>query len=258
MPRGRLPCRSCRHRQSCAGRRRRRARAARRRRGAGSALLDQAALDAVLDVGQLHAAVADRAAAEAVQQVRAPAHLVGDLHRVAGEQAGIPALVGDEPDVRRNLGVALDEAHSRGQAGGEPAGGEHGDGPHSHGPTLPVRPAPCQSRPSGQRMAMTAPRAPSAGPPAAARSAGTRTRGAGPLVDVQEDRRAPAGRARLVVPDDLRVVVGRLVEQLLGTGPPAVRRGALVGVVERRGESSTHTSWASTCSHEPTLRPGLA
>ena len=81
------------------------------------ALLDQAALDAVLDVGQLHAAVADRAAAEAVQQVRAPAHLVGDLHRVAGEQAGIPALVGDEPDVRRNLGVALDESAHRGQAG---------------------------------------------------------------------------------------------------------------------------------------------
>ena len=200
------------------------------------ALLDQAALDAVLDVGQLHPAVADRAAAEAVQQVRAPAHLVGDLHRVAGEQAGIPARVGDEPDVRRNLGVALDEsAHSRGQAGREPAGGEHGDGPHSHGPTLPVRRAPCQSGPSGQRMAMTAP-ARSQRMTASSGSVGrTRTRGAGPLVDVEEDRRAPAGRARLVVPDDLRVVVGRLVEQLLGTGPPAVRRGALVGVVVRRG-----------------------
>src|SRR6476661_2879488 len=85
------------------------------------------------------------------------------------------------------------------------ANGHHGAGP------LPLHHG--EQRPGGQRDA-----------------AG----GAVAEVDVEEDRRPAPRGARLVVADDLGVVVGRAVEELLRGAPPSVGGRALVGVVERR------------------------
>ena len=102
--------------------------------------LDEASLDAVIDVGELDPAVADRAAPERVQPSGSRPHLVGHLHGIAGEQAGIPVAVGDDPHVRRDLGVPLDQAaDGGGEAGREAACGEHGNGGDRHAPTLPTR-----------------------------------------------------------------------------------------------------------------------
>ena len=91
------------------------------------ALGDQPALDEVRRVGQLDPAVAERAAAEAVQQVRVPADLVGHRDRAAGEQAGVAVEVADDLHVGGDLGVPLDQAADRGrQAGREPPGRQHG------------------------------------------------------------------------------------------------------------------------------------
>ena len=91
--------------------------------------LDEAALDAVVDVGELDPAVADRAAPERVQPSGGRPHLVGHLHGIAGEQAGVAVAVGDDPHVRRDLGVPLDQAaDGGGEAGREAACGEHGNG----------------------------------------------------------------------------------------------------------------------------------
>ena len=92
------------------------------------ALGDQAALDEVLGVGELDAGVADRGAAEVAQDARVLAALLVDDDVVAGEQAVVAVLVGDDLDVGGDLGVALDEvADGGGQAGGEAARGEQGD-----------------------------------------------------------------------------------------------------------------------------------
>ena len=83
------------------------------------ALGHQAALDEVLGVGELDAGVADRGAAEVAQDARVLAALLVDDDVVAGEQAVVAVLVGDDLDVGGDLGVALDEvADGGGQAGG--------------------------------------------------------------------------------------------------------------------------------------------
>ena len=92
------------------------------------ALGDQAALDEVLGVGELDARVADRGAAKVAQDARVLTALLVDNDVVAGEQAVVAVLVGDDLDVGGDLGVALDEvADGGGQAGGEAARGEQGD-----------------------------------------------------------------------------------------------------------------------------------
>jgi len=92
------------------------------------AFLHEAAFQAVLDVGQLDAAVADRAAAVAVEDGGGGAFGGADFVGVAEEQALVAAVVGDEFDVGRDLGLALDQAGDGGaEAGGEAAGSEEGD-----------------------------------------------------------------------------------------------------------------------------------
>ncbi|OQB95837.1 MAG: hypothetical protein BWX86_01059 [Verrucomicrobia bacterium ADurb.Bin122] len=84
------------------------------------AFLHETALHAVFHVGELHAAVADGAAAVAVQHMGIGTHFGRDLVAVAEQEAFIAAAVGDDFDVGRDLGVALDEATD----GGAEAGGE--------------------------------------------------------------------------------------------------------------------------------------
>ena len=92
------------------------------------ARLDEPSLDAVVDVGELDPAVADGTAAERVKPMGVRPHLVGHLGGFAGKQAGIAVAVGDDPSVRCDLGVALDQAaDGGGQAGGKAARGEHGN-----------------------------------------------------------------------------------------------------------------------------------
>src|SRR5690606_9123786 len=56
---------------------------------------------------------------------------------VAGQQAVVAVLVGDDLDLGGHLGVALDQsAHGRGQAGGETPGGQQGDTTNRHGRTF--------------------------------------------------------------------------------------------------------------------------
>ena len=90
--------------------------------------LDQATLHAVRRIGELDPAVADRAAAEAVQQVGARPHLRRDGKAPAREQAGIATDVADDLDVGRERAVFLDQrADRRGEAGSQAAGGKDGD-----------------------------------------------------------------------------------------------------------------------------------
>jgi hypothetical protein len=94
----------------------------------------QPALEEVLDVGQLDPAVADRAAAEAVQQVGVGPDPVGDLDRSALQQSRVPVEVGDDLHLGDDLAVPLDQAaDGRGQARCEPTGGEQGDTANGHG-----------------------------------------------------------------------------------------------------------------------------
>jgi hypothetical protein len=96
--------------------------------------LDEAAPDAVVDVGQLDPAVDDRAAAERVQPPRRRPHFGAHFHRIAGEQAGVPVAVGDDPRLGRDLAVSLDQAaDGGGQARREAARGEEGYGGNGHG-----------------------------------------------------------------------------------------------------------------------------
>jgi len=82
-------------------------------------LLDEAPLHAVLHIGELHPAVADRAASVAIQDRRLGAHLRGHPVAVPEEQALVAAAVGDDLDIGRDLRVALDEpAYGGAQAGG--------------------------------------------------------------------------------------------------------------------------------------------
>ena len=97
------------------------------------ALLHQAALDEVLGVGELDAGVADRGPAEVAQDAGVLAALVVDDDVVAGEQAVVAVLVGDDLDLGSDLRVALDEvADGGGQTGGETASGEQGDATNRH------------------------------------------------------------------------------------------------------------------------------
>ena len=79
------------------------------------ALFDQAALDAILAVGELDAAVADRAAAVLVQHVGAGAHLGRDRHARAEQQALVAAQVTDDFDLRSELRVTLDQSADGGR-----------------------------------------------------------------------------------------------------------------------------------------------
>jgi len=89
---------------------------------------DEAALAAVGVVGELDPAVADRAAAEAVQHRGAGSLLGPDHQAVAGEQAVVAVLVGDQLDVGVGGVVGLDEGtYGRGQARGISAGREEGN-----------------------------------------------------------------------------------------------------------------------------------
>jgi hypothetical protein len=97
------------------------------------ALLDKTALDRVLDVGELDPRVADRRAAEPVQDRGLRAGLLADLYLVAGQQAVVAVQVGNDLDLRVELGVTLDQATNRGrQAGREAAGGQQGHTTNSH------------------------------------------------------------------------------------------------------------------------------
>src|SRR5665811_2359322 len=99
----------------------------------------QATLDTVLGVGQLDTRVADRAAAEAVQQRGLGAGLVVDDDLVPPQQAVVAVLVGDDLDLGRDLGVALDEPTDRGrQTRRETARGQQGDTVNRHGTTPSV------------------------------------------------------------------------------------------------------------------------
>ena len=101
------------------------------------AFLDQAALHEVLRVRQLDAGVADRRSAEAGEDVGAAARLLADDDVVAGQEAVVSVLVGDDLDVGGDLGVALDEpSHGGGQAGGETAGSEQSDATNRHDGTF--------------------------------------------------------------------------------------------------------------------------
>lgn len=76
--------------------------------------LDEAALHAVGSVGELHAAVADRRSAVAVEHMRLLAHGRGDFDPVGEKQALIAGTVGHELIVRRDVGVAFDQAADSG------------------------------------------------------------------------------------------------------------------------------------------------
>ena len=89
---------------------------------------DEASLDEVLLVRQLDAGVADRGSTEAVEHGGVGAGVLVDDDVVAGEQAVVAVLVGDDLDSGIDLGVALDEAaDGGGQAGGEAACGQQSD-----------------------------------------------------------------------------------------------------------------------------------
>ena len=90
-------------------------------------LLDQPAADQVRGVGQLDPAVAERAAAEPVQQVRVAADLRRHGDRPTRQQPGVPVEVADQLDLGGDLGVPLHEPADRGgQARGQPPGRQHG------------------------------------------------------------------------------------------------------------------------------------
>ena len=92
------------------------------------ALLDEAALHAVFDVGEFDAAVADGAAAVAMEEGGGGALGGADFVAVAEEEAFVAAAVGDEFDVGRDFGVTLNESADGGaEAGREATGGEEGD-----------------------------------------------------------------------------------------------------------------------------------
>ena len=89
---------------------------------------DEASLHEVLLVRQLDAGVADRGSTEAVEDGGVGAGVLVDDDVVAGEQAVVAVLVGDDLDSGIDLGVALDEAaDGGGQAGGEAACGQQSD-----------------------------------------------------------------------------------------------------------------------------------
>ena len=90
--------------------------------------------DEVRGVGELDPAVADRAAAVLLEHAReGPRGGVDDDGR-AGQHAVVAVAVGDDLDVRQQLGVPLDEgAHRGGEAGRIPAGGQQGDAAQSPG-----------------------------------------------------------------------------------------------------------------------------
>ena len=74
------------------------------------AFLDKAALHAVRRIGELDPAVADRRPAIAMEQMGALADVRGDVDPVTLEQALVAGAVGNQFDLRRNIGVALDQS----------------------------------------------------------------------------------------------------------------------------------------------------
>jgi len=91
-------------------------------------LADESALQAVFHIGQLHPAVADGAAAVAVQDAGCGPFSRADLVAFAQQEALVAGTVGDELDIRRELGVALDQPADGGaEAGGQAPGSEEGD-----------------------------------------------------------------------------------------------------------------------------------
>ena len=70
---------------------------------------------------------------EAMQDGSVLARFLVHQHVVAGEQAVVAVLVGDDLDLGSDLRVALDEvADGSGQTGGETASGEQGDATNRH------------------------------------------------------------------------------------------------------------------------------
>src|SRR5699024_1140578 len=84
--------------------------------------------DEVRGVRELHAAVADGAAPEFVQQVRFCPRLLTDRDVVPRQQPVVAVLVGDDFHLGHELGVLLDQpSDCRGEAGGKATGGEEGN-----------------------------------------------------------------------------------------------------------------------------------
>ena len=94
---------------------------------------DEAALDQVLLVRQLDAGVADRRATVAVEDGSVLTRFLVHQHVVAGEQAVVAVLVGDDLDGGINFVVALNEsADGGGQARGEATCGQQGNTTDRH------------------------------------------------------------------------------------------------------------------------------
>ena len=104
------------------------------------ALLDQAPLDQIRGVGELDAGVADGGAAVVVQQAGLGTHLLVHHDLLAGQEAPVAVLVGDDLDLGHQLVVPLDQAaHGGGEAGGIATGGEQSDALDGHGRSDPFR-----------------------------------------------------------------------------------------------------------------------
>jgi len=75
--------------------------------------LDQTPRYAIGDIRELDPAIADRASSERVQSMRRRADGGCHLDAVAGEQAGEAVAVSDDPHLRRDLAVTLDQTANR-------------------------------------------------------------------------------------------------------------------------------------------------
>ena len=91
-------------------------------------LLDQTTFDAVRHILQAHPAVADVAAAEAVQQMGFLTDLRGNRNAIPKQQALVPASIAEDLHLRRDFGIALNKPpHNGRQAGGQTSTGKHSD-----------------------------------------------------------------------------------------------------------------------------------
>ncbi len=73
------------------------------------AFLDKAPLHAVRSIGQLDAAVANWGTAIAVKQMRLFTHVLVDFDSIAKQQSLIARAVGNQLDLWRDIGIALNE-----------------------------------------------------------------------------------------------------------------------------------------------------
>ena len=89
---------------------------------------DETTLGAVIDIGELYPAIADRTAAEVVENGGIVPDLPGKVVRIAEEETLVSVQVTHQIGVRGKFVILFDQASNRGRkAGGNPAGGQKGN-----------------------------------------------------------------------------------------------------------------------------------